>query len=88
MRTLAIIAITWVAACMISEARCPCGEEFDQDPFGAGSLDIGADHDESVHCFCRCGDGPRERLAPAYRCEDYEGPCRNGAGQAGEYVCE
>lgn len=85
---LALVAAVWGASCLMSDARCPCGQEYDQDPFGAGRLDIGADHDESVHCFCRCGDGPTERLDPAADCDDYEGTCRDRAGQPADYVCD
>lgn len=75
-------------SCMMGGTPCPCGQTFDQDPFGSGGLFIGPEHDESVHCFCRCGDGPRERLAPSETCEAYEGSCETRDGALARYVCE
>jgi hypothetical protein len=77
-----------VVSCLMSEARCPCGQAYDKDPFSSdASFQIGSDHAESVHCFCRCGDGQRERLDPSATCESYEGPCERG-GVIARYVCE
>jgi len=88
--TLAIVvsALAMFVSCLAAGSGCPCGESFDRDPFGGDSLDIGADHEESVHCFCRCGTGPRERLPPSATCEEYEGPCQTDHGEVTAYVCE
>lgn len=76
-------------ACLATESRCPCGEAFDRDPFGADDgFYVGPEHDASAHCYCRCGDDPAVRLAPSRTCEAYEGPCRTRAGELARDVCE
>jgi hypothetical protein len=90
-RVVVMLAVLGALAvsCMMAVAPCPCGQSFDRDPFGSDDgFFIGAEHDESVHCFCRCGDGPRERLAPSMTCEAYEGPCEARNGEIARYVCE
>jgi hypothetical protein len=76
-------------SCMMSGAPCPCGQTFEQDPFGSDDpFYVGPEHDEEAHCFCRCGDGPRERLAPSDTCEGYESPCETRNGEIARYSCE
>jgi hypothetical protein len=78
-----------LASCLMSAARCPCGQSYDGDPFNPNAnTKIGADHEESVHCFCRCADDPKERLPPSDACDAYEGPCQTSAGAIARYVCE
>lgn len=90
MLRLLVVAVisTIVAACLVAGTGCPCGESFERDPFGSADLAIGPDHDESVHCFCRCGGDPRERFAPSETCDAYEGPCRMRNGEIAQYTCE
>jgi hypothetical protein len=91
MRTwLAAVAVisAWRGSCL-STGSCPCGQTFDHDPFGSDEgFYVGAEHDESVHCFCRCGDGPPDRLPPSATCEAYEGPCEDRNGEPAEYTCD
>jgi hypothetical protein len=86
---LMIAALGAVSACLMAGTPCPCGQSFDRDPFGSGEgFYVGPEHDASAHCYCRCGDGPRERLAPSETCEAYEGSCISRSGQTERYVCE
>jgi hypothetical protein len=86
---IATIAGAFLVSCLAAGSGCACGQSYERDPFDPGvGLNIGSDHDESVHCFCRCGDGPRERLAPSETCEGYEGPCQTRDGQLALYVCD
>ena len=86
---IALVVLTAVVASCVMATRCPCGQSYDRDPFGAGSgFYVGPEHDEGVHCFCRCGDGPRQRLAPSETCEAYEGPCETEGGAIARLACE
>jgi hypothetical protein len=77
-----------LVSCLAAGLPCPCGQSYDRDPSGSEDFFIEIDHDESAHCFCRCGDGPRERLAPASTCDIYEGPCRATDGTLAMSACE
>lgn len=88
MRALLIagfLAMSIVAACAASN-RCSCGQSYDRDPFG-NPIAVGADHDVSAHCYCRCGDGAEERMDPAESCASYEGPCERD-GVIAQLSCE
>jgi len=77
------------SSCTMSGAGCACGQTFERDPFGSdGPFYVGPQHDEALHCFCRCGDGPRERLPPSETCAAYEGPCEARNQEIVRYVCE
>lgn len=92
MRAWPLLALTvvsaWRGSCL-GAGPCPCGQTFDHDPFGSDdAYYVGADHAESVHCFCQCGDGPLDRLPPSQTCEAYEGTCHDRNGKPAEYTCE
>ena len=90
-RCMGVLVFAMLVSCQTTGPGCACGQSYDRDPFGSDSDDqfyVGPDHDESVHCICRCGDGPQERLAPSETCEAYEGPCRNNNGELANYTCE
>lgn len=85
---VAALGLAAVGACALSET-CPCGQTFEEDPFDPGaSFYVGPDHQESDHCFCRCGDGPAERLPPSRTCEAYETACQRPDGAVTRFACE
>ncbi|MDQ3370006.1 MAG: hypothetical protein M3680_31695 [Myxococcota bacterium] len=74
-------------ACVMSNT-CPCGEEFDRDPLDPeADFFVGTNHEVTDHCFCRCGDGPEERLPPSQTCSGYEGPCEGSDGAIELLTC-
>jgi hypothetical protein len=77
------------AACVAAGPGCSCGQSYESDPFGSvDGFFIAADHDESAHCFCRCGSDRVERMPPSATCEAYEGACTTQAGEILRYACE
>lgn len=87
--TAGALAVASVTSCALSGGGCPCGQIYEQDPFDpASDFFVGADHVESDHCFCRCGDGPEERMPPSATCDGYEGACRTRAGELAQLTCE
>jgi hypothetical protein len=90
MARLFIVMLTAVlAACSLAGPGCPCGQSYDSDPNDPGAMfRVGADHDESAHCFCRCGTDTIERLPPSATCEAYEDTCQTRAGTIARYTCE
>lgn len=76
------------AACLLS-STCPCGEDFERDPFDpTAEFYVGADHNVGDHCLCRCGpDGDEERMPPSNSCDGYEAECQREDGAADVYEC-
>lgn len=82
-----LLVAAFVAACAASRT-CPCGQSFDRDPLDPESdFSVGADHDASAHCYCRCGDGPEERFPPSQTCSGFEGSCELPNGTPAQRTC-
>ncbi len=76
------------AACAASQG-CSCGQAYDRDPSDPETaFFVSADHDESAHCYCRCGNGPEERFPPSLTCEGYEGACERSDGSIAQLACD
>jgi len=87
----ALLVTAWLAAMLVAAAcsaanRCSCGQSYDRDAFG-NPIAVGADHDVTAHCYCRCGEGADERMDPAETCESYEGPCERD-GVIARFTCD
>lgn len=89
-KSMGALIFASLLSCQTTGPGCACGQSFDRDPFGSDSepFYVGPDHDESVHCICRCGAGPTHLLAPSETCDAYEGPCRDSNGEIANYTCE
>jgi len=86
---MALIAVLvgFPIACVMSQT-CPCGEQFNRDPLDPDAdFFLGANHELGDHCFCRCGDGPEQRMPPSLTCEGYEGPCERSDGVVEQLEC-
>jgi hypothetical protein len=83
----ALAVTAGLVACAASQT-CPCGEQFDRDPFDdSADFFIGADHALSDHCFCQCGDDPEQRMPPSRTCSAYEGPCERLDRTVAQLAC-
>jgi hypothetical protein len=88
-RLLVAMIAAVIAACSLAGPGCPCGQSYDRDPNGSGeAFYVSADHDESAHCFCRCGSDSVERMPPSASCDGYEDACQTRAGTIARYTCE
>lgn len=85
---VALFVTPLLAACATSRG-CSCGQEYDRDPFDPqAAFYVSADHDESDHCYCRCGDDPAQRFPPSLTCEGYEGACEDSDGTVRQLACD
>jgi hypothetical protein len=85
---MAALLGTAIAACMAGGSPCPCGEAYRDDPFSSQPLEIGVEHDATVHCYCRCGDDEPLRMPPSETCSGYEGPCGSPDGTIARLSCD
>lgn len=88
---IGVVVFALLLSCQTSGPGCACGQSYDRDPFASESDDqfyVGPDHDESVHCICRCGEGPKQLLPPSETCDAYEGACRDSNGELANYICD
>jgi hypothetical protein len=84
----ACLLLLWIAACVASRG-CGCGQEFDRDPLDPESeFFVSADHAPSDHCYCRCGDGPKEQFPPSRTCDGYEEACERDDGSIAQLTCD
>lgn len=87
-RWLLVVALVVLPSCAWMQEPCPCGQTFGEDPWTEEALGIDARHPTSIHCVCRCGDGPPVLEDPSARCDLYEGDCTEADGRAAAYVCD
>jgi hypothetical protein len=83
-----LLAFALLTGCAWMQEPCDCGRVFEDDPWTEQPYAVGPSHPISVHCVCRCGDGPAVLEDPSARCELYEGDCTAEDGRAAAYTCE